>query len=87
MLQLEGRIYELFEFKAGLRYDGTPEAAEHAGRALATLHRLLLDYESPYEPPRSSYHGAAGIDAKLARIPAAVAARDPQADERALGRA
>ncbi len=86
MLQLGGRVYELFEFRPGGRYDGSATATRRAGRALAALHGLLGEYESPYEPPRSSYHGAAGIDAKLKRIPQAVAAREPQADSRALGR-
>ncbi len=86
MLQLDGRIYELFQFMPGIRYDNSAHATESSGQALAALHRLLADYQSPYEPPHTSYHAAAGIDAKLARIPEAVAAREPQADQRSLGR-
>ena len=84
MLQLGDRIYEVFQFMPGIRYDNSPGSTESAGQALATLHRLLADYQSPYEPPHSSYHAAAGIDAKLARIPQAVAAREPGADQGAL---
>ncbi len=86
LLQLDGRIYELFRFMPGIRYDGSARATESAGQALSALHRLLADYQSPYEPAHTSYHAATGIDAKLARIPAAVAAREPQADQSALGR-
>ena len=86
MLQLNGRIYELFRFMPGIRYDSSTASTESSGQALATLHRLLVDYQSPYDPPHSSYHAAAAIDAKLARIPEAVAAREPQADQQALGR-
>jgi homoserine kinase type II len=70
----------------GIRYDGSAKSTESAGKALSSLHRLLAEYRSPYEPAHTSYHAAAGIDAKLARIPAAVAAREPQADQSALGR-
>ncbi len=86
MLQLDDRIYEMFQYMPGIRYDNSPVSTQSAGHALATLHRLLADYQSPYEPPQSSYHAAAGIDAKLARIPEAVAAREPTADHRALDR-
>ncbi|MHC4588479.1 MAG: phosphotransferase enzyme family protein, partial [Planctomycetota bacterium] len=86
MLQVGGRIYEVFTFKAGSRYDGSARATEHAGAALAMLHKLLADFKPAYEPPRGSYHAAAGIDARLARIPDAVAAREPDADRAALGR-
>lgn len=80
MLQLGERIYELFEFSPGRRYDGSPPATERAGAALATLHRLLADYRSPFEAPQSSYHGAAGVESRLARIPDAVSAQEPKTD-------
>jgi Ser/Thr protein kinase RdoA (MazF antagonist) len=86
MLQLGGRIYEVFTYRSGNRYDGSARATEHAGAALAALHRLLADFKPDYEPPRGSYHAATGIDARLARIPDAVATREPDADRVALGR-
>ncbi|MHC4220106.1 MAG: phosphotransferase enzyme family protein [Planctomycetota bacterium] len=85
MLQVGGRIYEVFEYKRGNRYDGSGRATEHAGGVLAALHRLLADFQSDYEAPRSSYHDVSSIDARLARIPDAVAAREPDADRAALG--
>jgi Ser/Thr protein kinase RdoA (MazF antagonist) len=86
MLQLGGRIYELFEYRPGTRFDGSVHATEHAGAALAALHRLLADFEPPFEPPRGSFHAAAGIEARLARIPGAVANREPATNPESLGR-
>lgn len=86
MLQHGGRIYEMFEFRHGTRFDGTVLATELAGRALGTLHRLLDEYAPAYDPPRGTYHAAAGIDSTLRRIPEAVAAREPGVDRAALGR-
>ena len=40
MLQLETRIYELFRYRSGVRYDCTPAATEQAGRVLASLSLL-----------------------------------------------
>ncbi len=86
MLQLGGRIYEMFAYRPGRRYDGSPEATELAGGALGAMHRLLGDFRSPYQPPGGTYHAAAGMDEALSRIPEAVAAREPGADHAALRR-
>lgn len=86
MLQLDGRIYELFEYKAGARYDGSARATELSGRALASLHRLMAGFESRYEPPRGGYHAAAGLDGRLDRVPDAVGAREPGIDRDGLRR-
>jgi Ser/Thr protein kinase RdoA (MazF antagonist) len=77
MLQLGGRIYELFEYVQGRRYEPTPGATGDAGRALAWLHRLVgAGIGEPgggnrggWEPPRGTYHDAQGIDRALASIP------------------
>ena len=87
MLQVDGRMYELFEFAPGTRYGGSARATERAGGALGALHRLLGEFQPPYEPPVATYHAAAGMEAKLNRIPDAVLAREPQADRKALFRA
>ncbi len=87
MLELQGRIYELFEYASGVRYDGSPASTEAVGNALGAMHRLLEGYQPPYEPPAGSFHGAAGIDTRLARIPAAVAVLEPAADRDELARA
>jgi homoserine kinase type II len=44
ILHLNNRIYELFEFVTGSRYDGTAEATADTGRQLANFHRYLTDF-------------------------------------------
>lgn len=76
-LRLGGHTYEVFEFRPGVRYDGSIGGSAAAGDALARLHRALDGCRPPGDPPRTGYHGAVGIDAGLARIPEKVAAREP----------
>ena len=40
MLQVGGRIYEMFEHRSGARYNGSARATERSGGALASLHNL-----------------------------------------------
>jgi homoserine kinase type II len=76
MVQLEGRVYELFEFVPGDRFDGSAATAAEAGAALARLHRLLRDFHPPYEAPRGSYHGAADAASVFDQLEAAVCAQE-----------
>jgi Ser/Thr protein kinase RdoA (MazF antagonist) len=69
MLQIGGRIYEVFEFVHGQRYDGSASATGDAGRALAWLHKALGGFRAQWQPPRGAYHDARGIDAALETIP------------------
>lgn len=77
MLQLNGRIYEMFRFVRGTRDDRTTAAAEQAGLALGWLHRLLERHEPSYAPPTGSYHAATALGGALAQIPGMVAAAEP----------
>jgi homoserine kinase type II len=87
MLQLHGRIYEMFGFVEGDRDDRSHAAAREAGRALGLLHRLLRAYESPYTPPAASFHQArALVDNATKQIPAMVAAAEPAAAPDELNR-
>ncbi|MCI0630018.1 MAG: phosphotransferase [Phycisphaerales bacterium] len=84
MLQFNGRAYEMFNYVHGIRFDRTAQSAVLAGAALGKLHSLLADYRSVYDPPVGSFHGAGEINAKMALIPAAVCAVEPQTDRAAL---
>ena len=84
MLQLNGRTYELFNYIHGVRTDGSAAAALVAGGALGRMHATLGDYRSMFEPRVGSFHGASEVEAKLALIPAAVAAVEPHADHKAV---
>ncbi len=82
LLQLNGRIYELFHYAVGTRYDESVAQTHEAGRVLGALHRLLATFKPPFDPPVGAYHGAAGLDVKLSQIPDAVAAVEPHADRK-----
>jgi Ser/Thr protein kinase RdoA (MazF antagonist) len=83
ILHLNNRIYELFEFVTGSRYDGSAEATADTGRQLANFHRYLSDFADKWKPPGGSFHDssivrthlktagtekAAGRDKKLNRV-------------------
>jgi Ser/Thr protein kinase RdoA (MazF antagonist) len=84
MLQLNGRVYELFHYVHGTRYDKSVPQAEVAGQTLGTLHRLLADFLPQYSPPPGSFHGAADMEAKLSLVPGAIAALEPQGDRQRI---
>lgn len=77
MLQLEQRIYEMFEYVRGTRDDRSATSARHAGRALGTLHRLLKNHRPKHAPDAGSYHGASRLDAALAKVPSMIVAAEP----------
>ncbi len=77
MLQRNGHIYELFEFIHGVDYDYQVEGAADAGKTLALFHKLLRDFEPPYDPPGGAYHGAKQVVSAVERIPAAIAKAGP----------
>lgn len=69
MLQLNGHVYELFEYIRGGPYDATMEATVDSGKILALYHRLLRDYTPEFDPPIGSYHDAIPINTGIDQIP------------------
>jgi Ser/Thr protein kinase RdoA (MazF antagonist) len=76
ILHLNNRIYELFEFVTGSRYDGSAEATADTGRQLANFHRYLTDFaeKSPtlqsygdgaWKPLRGSFHDSSTVRTHL----------------------
>jgi len=63
-----GRIYELFSFVGGGKFDQSPDATFDAGRTLALFHVLLTDHQPAVDPPTSGYHGSVQIAAQLPAI-------------------
>ncbi|MEI8198187.1 MAG: phosphotransferase, partial [Phycisphaerae bacterium] len=69
MLQLNGLVYELFEYIRGTGYDNSLEATFEAAKILALYHKLLRDYTPEFEPPTGSYHNNRMITGGLDQIP------------------
>lgn len=76
MLQLNGRVYEMFEFVPGHRYDESLEQTFEAGRVLADYHAAVADFQSEWMPPRGSYHDAPNTRAGLNAIPTVTSNHD-----------
>lgn len=72
MLQLRGGVYELFEYIPGQNYPQTVESTVDAGRVLGLFHKLLRDFESPWQAPTGSYHAASSVETGLRLIPGAL---------------
>ncbi len=76
MLQWRNGVYELFEYIPGQGYPQTLEATFDSGRVLSLYHKLLLDFNSEWQPPTGSYHMAPAVEQGLRAIPATVSAGD-----------
>lgn len=80
MLQLGGRVYEMFCFVEGTYDDRSAGSAQIAGATLGQLHRLLNGYQAGLHTPRGSYHAAEGLDAAIAQVPSMVHRAEPGVD-------
>lgn len=69
MLRIDNHVYEVFEYIAGERYDGSLLATYEAGKVLGLYHRLVRDFRAQWEPPRGHYHNAAVVRTYLNEIP------------------
>ena len=76
MLTHGGRVYEVFEYVGGERYDESLEQTAHAGKTLARFHRAVADFQTAWQPPSGGYHDSAAVRAGLNSIPTTVASHD-----------
>ncbi len=76
MLQLGGRVYELFEYVQGERYDNSLEQTTSSGHTLAAYHRAVEDFATEWTPPVGSYHDADAVRTGLNAIPTTTSAHD-----------
>jgi homoserine kinase type II len=83
MLQWRGGIYELFEYIKGTGYDSSLEATQDSGKTLGLFHKLLVDFESEYEPATGSYHDAKAVQGALSQIPRTLEKIDSRVAEEA----
>lgn len=69
VLELNGNVYELFEFVPGNVYDASLDATGDSGRVLAHFHRLLASFDTRRSaPPAGGFHNARDVAERLARI-------------------
>ncbi len=68
MVQLNDRVYELFQYVEGEGFDRTPPPCENAGALLARLHALTREYHPRWPAPVWSYHDDAHVRARLERV-------------------
>lgn len=85
MVQVEGRVFEVFGFVEGERFDRTPAACEDAGRLLARLHEVVRGYTPRWPAPAWGVAQFGVIAQRLASIrERGIAAGPAAALERAL---
>jgi len=65
ILHLNNRIYELFDFVTGSRYDGSAEATADTGRQLANFHLHLAEFAEQWKPLRGSFHDSSIVRRRL----------------------
>ncbi len=65
LINLDDRLYEMFEYIHGEKYDQSLATTASAGQALANLHLALADFPPGEEPAGSTYHNADGVRANL----------------------
>jgi len=68
VVEMEGNIYELFDYVEGDSYDGSVEATAAAGRCLRELHEMLADFRPSLSLSEQTYHNSEAVRRGLKRI-------------------
>lgn len=84
MVQLNGRVYEMFEYMRGTHYDGSKRGAQYSGYTLARLHNLLQYHEAPFDAPSGSYHESPGMEQRAQMAAEAIRQAEPMIDARRI---
>ncbi len=79
MLQLDDNIYEVFEYIRGTGYDMSLEGTQDSGKTLGLFHKLLVDFQSDYEPSKGSYHASRTVQNSIDQVPRTLEKVDPRA--------
>ncbi|MDP7008476.1 MAG: phosphotransferase [Phycisphaerales bacterium] len=80
LVQHDGRVYELFRFVTGKRFDKSNPAASEAGRVLAHFHSILLDYKEEPVVGKGMFHNSKQIIELLQALPTAIRERETDSD-------
>jgi len=84
MLILGEDIYEMQEFIAGSKYDGSMESTKQSGHALGLYHKLLENFESDFKPLTASYHNSKAIHQALQAAKESLRKNNSDADSTTL---
>jgi len=76
MLQIDGRVYEMWQHVDGTRYDNSLEQTTRAGLTLAAFHEAVEQFQTEWNPPAGSYHDSAGVRNGLDAIPSVAEGHD-----------
>ncbi len=66
--ELDGKIYEIFNFITGKRYSGTLPQTEDSGRRLAQFHLNLAGFAGQWMPLRKTFHNSPAVRRHLKTI-------------------
>jgi len=83
LLELDGRLYELYRWVPGARFEHDPAQAHEAGVALARMHRAFAGLEFAAGMPTGGFSETSAVERSLAQAHIAAAARTAGDDERA----
>lgn len=68
MLQIDGRVHELFVFVKGDRFDASTNHCRQAGRSLGRLHRLLTGFKPSWPTGPARGDGRAVVEAAVVKL-------------------
>jgi len=83
---IDHHLYELFEFMAGSRYNGSAASTVDAGRQLGRFHTHLSNFSSSYNPVSRSFHDSAAVRRHLGELSATEPGKDSTAAENLPGK-
>lgn len=75
-VRYNGRVYEVFEYAMGERYDGSLEQTYSAGRMVARFHATVGGLKTGWRPPSRSFHDSASVRHGLNMIPTTTSSHD-----------
>lgn len=80
MLFRNERVYELFEYLDGRRWDRSEAETHRAGRALGLLHTSLASFDEALEPPGGTFHGSDIVASAFGRLATSITSVVPTVD-------
>lgn len=76
VLEIDGEIYELFDFVSGHAFGGESGETRDAGATLARFHQAMMDFPMSDRAESSGYHDAISVQTGLNAIPPRVSGHE-----------